>query len=225
MKKYLILMVGVIMSSFTVNAQSANSVASGNVLSKTRGAQYFSLGPVAGFGHSWLSNMDGQKFKPSGYLGISLMYSRMEHWGFSDELVVSHEGYSLDYVRAGHLYNTKVDPVYLRMTPKAYYFFGQYGNTVRPKIFLGPSIAVKIAEDQYTNDNTMHYDGTTVMTNSDLFHTVDLGVEGGAGVNIKMARHIWFNVDASYYQGVLYVTDMDNMNQNVKLNLGLMFGL
>lgn len=128
-------------------------------------------------------------------------------------------------MRGNTTYTTAIDPTYLRLTPKAYYFFGQYGDNVRPKVYLGPSVGVKLAEDHYTNDNQVYYDGAMPVTTPDMFRTVDLGAEAGVGANFKVARHIWFNVDASYYHGLTYATKMDDMNRNAKLNLGLMFGL
>ncbi len=190
---------------------------------------YTSLGPVAGFGHSWMSNMDGQQFKPSAQLGIGVIYSRFEHWGWGGDVVASHEGFKQDHMWMGNAYRTSVDPTYLRVTPKAYYFFGDYKNNVRPKVYLGPSLAVKLQEDRYTENMTMNQSDVVMATNdaSSTFRTMDLGAQAGAGVNIKMAKATWLNLDASYYQGLIDVTKGagTHMNQNVRLNVGVMMGL
>jgi hypothetical protein len=190
---------------------------------------YTSLGPVAGFGHSWMSNMDNQPFKPSAYLGIGIIYSRFEHWGWGGELIASHEGYKQDYTVLGNSYRTAVDPTYVRLTPKAYYFFGDYKNNVRPKVYLGPSVAVKVQEDRYTENVTMNQSDVIMATSTaaSVFRTMDVGAQAGAGVNIKLATATWLNLDASYYQGLTDATKnaATNTNQNVRLNVGVMMGL
>jgi outer membrane protein W len=195
---------------------------------KSSGSMYTSLGPVGGFGHSWMSNMNtSQKFKPTANLGIGFIYSRFEHWGWGATLVASHEGYTTEYVSGGNLYTSTVDPTYLRLTPKAYYFFGSYTSNVRPKVYLGPSVGVKLQEDHYLTNETMNTSDAVMAANggTEVYRTMDLGAEAGAGVNIKMARSTWLNLDASYYHGFTNATFTDNMNRNVRLNVGVMLGL
>lgn len=187
-----------------------------------KGTSYISLGPIGGFGHSWTSNMNN-RFKPSAHLGIAMIYSRFEHWGWGTELTASHEGYSTAIGNQTFTY----DPTYLRMTPKAYYFFGNYGDNVRPKIYLGPSVAYKVAEDRYVggpnNSDIRYTDRGSYMIND-----WDLGVDVGAGVNIKVAPYTWLNLDADYYHGLLDVTrmnGMNNMNRSLRANVGVMMGI
>lgn len=187
-----------------------------------KGTSYISLGPIGGFGHSWTSNMNN-RFKPSAHLGIAMIYSRFEHWGWGTELTASHEGYSTAIGNQTFTY----DPTYLRMTPKAYYFFGNYGDNIRPKIYLGPSVAYKVAEDRYVggpnNSDIRYTDRGSYMIND-----WDLGVDVGAGVNIKVAPYTWLNLDADYYHGLLDVTrmnGMNNMNRSLRANVGVMMGI
>lgn len=187
-----------------------------------KGTSYISLGPIGGFGHSWTSNMNN-RFKPSAHLGIAMIYSRFEHWGWGTELTASHEGYSTAIGNQTFTY----DPTYLRMTPKAYYFFGDYGDNIRPKIYLGPSVAYKVAEDRYVggpnNSDVRYTDRGSYMIND-----WDLGVDVGAGVNIKVAPYTWLNLDADYYHGLLDVTrmnGMNNMNRSLRANVGVMMGI
>lgn len=191
-------------------------------MTEKKGTSYISLGPIGGFGHSWTSNMDN-RFKPSAHLGIAMIYSRFEHWGWGTELTASHEGYSTAIGNQTFTY----DPTYLRMTPKAYYFFGNYGDNIRPKIYLGPSVAYKVAEDRYVggpnNSDIRYTDRGSYMIND-----WDLGVDVGAGVNIKVAPYTWLNLDADYYNGLLDVTrmnGMNNMNRSLRANVGVMMGI
>lgn len=217
MKKMMITLGLMTLAGFTSFGQAA----------KAEKTSYTSLGPIAGFGHSWVSGMDNQQFKPSAHLGIGLIYSRYEHWGWGANLTASHEGYKQDYTWAGNQYRMSVDPTYLRLTPRAYYFFGDYKNSVRPKIYLGPSIGVKLQEDRYTENLTMNTSDVVMATNggAEMYKTIDLGAEAGAGVNIKLMTGTWLNLDANYYQGALNATHAGNMNQNVRLNVGVMMGL
>ena len=187
-----------------------------------KGTSYISLGPIGGFGHSWTSNMNN-RFKPSAHLGIAMIYSRFEHWGWGTELTASHEGYSTAIGNQTFTY----DPTYLRMTPKAYYFFGNYGDNISPKIYLGPSVAYKVTEDRYVggpnNSDIRYTDRGSYMIND-----WDLGVDVGAGVNIKVAPYTWLNLDADYYHGLLDVTrmnGMNNMNRSLRANVGVMMGI
>lgn len=209
-------------AAMAVSAISFAQNADNNKIVEKRGTSYISLGPIGGFGHSWTSNMDN-RFKPSAHLGIAMIYSRFEHWGWGTEITASHEGYSTAIGSQTFTY----DPTYLRMTPKAYYFFGDYGDNIRPKIYLGPSVAFKVAEDRYVggpNNSDVRY----IDQGSYMINDWDFGVDVGAGVNIKVAPYTWLNLDADYYHGLLDVTrmnGMNNMNRSLRANVGVMMGI
>lgn len=217
MKGKIILLAVALLVSATALAQNAGKA--------EKKASYLSLGPVAGFGHSWVSDKVNE-FKPSAHMGLGMMYSRNEHWGLGDILTVSHEGYSQDVFVAGRTYTNTFNPVYLRMTPRVYYFFGDYKNTVRPKVFLGPSVAYKVAEEQNIQEPFSPSEAAYMRAPSgDLFRTWDFGANAGAGVNIKVAPYTWLNLDADYYHGLINVTSAENMNRSLRANLGVMIGI
>lgn len=188
-------------------------------------AQYISLGPVGGFSHNQVTNLGGNtRFMPSGYLGVGMIYSKDAHWGWGGQLTASAEGYSIDGMYGNR---ATVTPLYVRLTPRAYYFFGGVNNVVRPKVYLGPSVGVKVAE---STDYSYGLVGDMYMMNrTGSFNTFDVGVNGGAGVNIRLMKATWLNLDAGYTQGLLDVVDDPagnyNMNQNFAINVGLLFGL
>lgn len=204
--------------SATATAQDADAD------KKATKSKYTSIGPVLGMGHSWVSN-NVNNFKPSVHLGIGMLYSRYEHWGFGSILTASHEGYADEYYQNGNTYKNAYDPTYIRLTPRAYYFFGQYKDNVRPKIFLGPSVAYKVAEDQYLDQPRPIGDGVIMQTNGAMFKPWDFGVNAGAGVNIKVGRYTWLNLDGDYYHGLINVTSNDNKNRSLRANVGLMIGI
>ncbi|MBS1773837.1 MAG: PorT family protein [Bacteroidetes bacterium] len=183
-----------------------------------------SIGPVMGMGVSRISNANTNATF-SGQLGIGGVFSRYEHWGWGGLLTVSHEGYSYDYVRNGRLYNNTVDPVYLRMVPRAYYFFGSYKSVVRPKVFLGPSLGIKLVEDHYIDENMplSDYDIDMKHRYGD-FNVLDFGVNTGVGLNIKIAPKTWLNLEGEYYQGLTQATVYGDMNSTLRGNVGFMFG-
>ncbi|HXS35489.1 MAG TPA: porin family protein [Flavipsychrobacter sp.] len=187
-------------------------------------AQYISLGPVGGFGTSWVGNMPGTtKFQPSGYLGVGLIYAKNVHWGWGGQLQVSSEGYRKEDMM-GDI--SMVNPVYLRLPLRAYYFFGKQNDNIRPKLYLGPSFGLKLAE---SSSMSPYYSDAYIPGASNDFRTFDFGLNAGAGVNIRLVRATWLNLDLGYYQGLTdAVKDPSgnyNVNHNLALNVGVLFGI
>lgn len=200
---------------------------------QSKKASRLSIGVAGSIGHSWVSGLpknDHRDFKIAPALGIGLTYSHNPHWGYNTQLLVSHEGYQGDVSMSnGRIQNMGVNPVYLRMPMNITYFFGKYGDAVRPKIYAGPSLGLKLDEKRYYSEQEPAQ-GEGTMSNTDMFRTFDIGVNAGIGANIRMARKTWFNIDAGYYHGLLDAVQNDpnkdfNGNRNVRLNLGIMWGL
>lgn len=192
-----------------------------------------SIGPTASLGHSWVRSVPAngdRDFKLAPAFGIGLVYSTHEHWGFGTGLQVSHEGYKVDYRMAnGDYEKVSVNPVYLRMPMSVIYFFGNYGDRVRPKIYAGPSVAFKI-DEKHWNSLTEPQTTEGAMANSDNFTRWDVGVNAGVGANIRVSKYAWLNVDAGYYHGLVDVLKTDangdyNANRNLRVNVGMMWGL
>ncbi len=205
-----------IVASFTTNAQSQKKV------------YYLSLGPTASMGFSSVTGLYGSnRVHPSGALGIGFVYSKMEHWGFGGGLNVSQEGFENRRTINNTTYTSTVSPIYLRVPLSVNYFFRKYGDVVRPKIYLGPSFGFKVGEHgEMATAPGMEYTARS----SNAFNDFDLGIQGGAGVNVRLAPKIWLNMDLGGYQGVLDVTDIPtsgsyNTNEDLRANIGLMFGL
>jgi outer membrane protein W len=172
-------------------------------------AQRLSLGPTAGFGHSWITNMPGDgKFNPSWNVGATFVYSSMSHWGIGLDAKYSAEGVK----KETSLGTYEVNANYLRIPIKGYYFFNEYGNPVRPKIFLGPSLGFLIGDDDSKN----------------AFKGFDFGLLGGAGINFRIADRTWLNTDITYTHGFSNISDVSGAtyrNRNIQLNIGVAFGL
>ncbi|MCD6010788.1 MAG: hypothetical protein K0Q79_650 [Flavipsychrobacter sp.] len=184
-------------------------------------AGYF--GPTAGLGHSWVHNLPGNtSYQTQKSLGIKYIGLLTKHWGVGANLVVSSEGYQVNYLNTMQSFT----PIYLRMPVRLYYFFGKPGNMIRPDIYVGPSVAVKL--DEQISASAAYRDLYKV-SGSDNFSLFDAGVNGGAGLNIRLAKNIWLNMDMGFYTGFTdAVEDMGktyNPQSDVDFNLGLLFGL
>ncbi len=222
MKKVLLLGSALVLGTFlNANAQEAKT--------RQSGVQYTSLGPVIGIGGSRISNMPGsENMKIVPYIGVGLVYARDAHWGWGGELAISHEGYSTDL----GLNTMTVNPVYLRMPLRAYYFFGDYKSAVRPKVYLGPTFGVKLDEVQYMNGTKMNNSDVAPLypTSTNQFRTFDVGFNTGAGLNVRMAKGVWLNMDMGYNMGFIdavkdAVNSNYNVNENLRFNAGILFGL
>jgi hypothetical protein len=153
MKKIALFMTGLFAVATVANAQTM--VMQTQKAKKTPSASYWSMGPTAGFGHSWLSNVENQNFKPAFSLGLGFVNSRNNHWAWGADIIASAEGYDMEYNLNGTMYDVEVTPIYLRLNPKVYYFFGDYGDAFRPKLYLGPSVAYKMDERQDSELNAI----------------------------------------------------------------------
>jgi len=252
MKKILLVAASCVLFFSTANAQ-----------------KYISLGPVISFGHSGLTNgkyFDGMndaqlksKFHPSFTAGISAIYAKNPHWGFGGELLYEQLGFTKNIVIKPTSviepwlvtpldYDQTKDVSYIRIPLRVYYFFGQYKQKVRPKVYAGPSFGFKLAENNKLEGND-DYTKTWISSAGEKsfpnpeFNTFDLGLQVGVGANITLGKAVWLNADINYYQGFLdAMTNTDihftnqngtevilqngtNWNQNLRLQVGVLFGL
>ena len=186
-------------------------------------AQNLSLGPTAGFGHGWLGGEDvGGKaaFHPTYSLGGKLVYSFVSHWGISADLKFSSEGGTRtiednDYVQRLN---------FIRIPVQGIYFFGEYGDAIRPKISAGPSLGFLVG-----GKGKIKSDGEVVseMDSKDAFKSIDFGLQAAAGANFRVARNTWLNTDITYYHGLINIHEVSDkvFNRGLGLNVGLTFGI
>lgn len=231
MKKVLLFATGALLAATQSFAQNTQNMSN---------SQFMSIGPVVGFGNSWVGNMSApnyfgnvtakSKFMPSGYIGVGLIYARNEHWGWGGQLTLGTEGYKKEFTYTPDFGRSLTQtytatPLYLRLPLRAYYFFGDYRNIVRPKVYLGPSFGLKLSE----SDNVSNGSENSLANTTGTFRTFDFGINAGAGVNIKLAKAMWLNMDLGYTQGLVDVLkdphDNYNVSHNLDFNAGLLFGI
>ncbi len=229
MKKYLLGIIVCICFSQTTSAQSR-----------------FSLGPNAGFGGAWIDNFKDNKYKPAGNFGVSLIYSTESSFGIGADLKYSFEGGERHFQTTipGTTLTTVEDIAldYIRIPVKAMWFFGNYGNRVRPKVSVGPSFGFLVGGK--TDITTTTSTGAAVyqkkLDSEDDWDKFDIGVTASAGLNYRLVKNIWFNADLAYLHGLRdareddkknpatypgYAQNQSYKNRNLQINIGVNFGL
>lgn len=183
-----------------------------------------SVGPTAGFGHTWMSNSNNAKYQPAGNVGLSMVYSPMSHWGFGADLKWSIEGGKTSTNNSTT--TTRLD--YIRIPLKAMYFFGDYGDRLRPKLTLGPSVGFLVGGNSEFENNTNGVKTIVETKAKDFAKSIDLGIATSAGFNYRLVERTWLNVDVNYYHGLSDVMENVNINQrnrNIGVNVGVTFGI
>ena len=189
----------------------------------------FSLGPNAGFGATWISNFESSKYQPAGNVGVSLIYSALEHFGIGADLKYSIEGGKRNYSVGTTAFTQTLRADYLRIPVKAIYFFNDRGDRLRPKVAIGPSFGFRIGGKNELE--TMPASGTATVSKSDIknvYKDFDLGLQGSAGINYRLVSKTWLNLGLAYTHGLINnaVNTSSNLkNRNLQLEVGVNFGL
>lgn len=190
-------------------------------LSTSYAQQRFSAGPRLGLNLSnYWGNADGMKFKPGVAAGAFLMYSSLNHFGISADVLYAQRG--TRYEKDGIKFTQRVN--YLEIPVAARYFLTLAGN-FRPNVFIGPSLGIKLNAKRVNG-----FDGE----NSNDFNNLDLGAIGGFQLNWGVGNRQRFLIDARYNLGLSGVqTNLPNIwgrrtslqNSTVTLTLGYGFGV
>jgi hypothetical protein len=203
-------------------------------------SQYFTVGPSVGVNFSNFDGVNNAESTTGLTAGGFFVYSFQEHFGVSAGLFYSSEGaeYTSSIIEPGITINNKLKTKlnYLRIPVLANVFFGQHGNIIRPKVFLGPSIGFLLSAETENEQSTITNGGSIVTTNTtsdvkDNFSSIDFGAIIGAGLNWKLAEATWLNFDVGYYIGASDIRDNQPAgtdavkNQGVSVKVGVGFGL
>lgn len=174
-----------------------------------------SIGPNAGFGHTWMSGTGDNRYQPAGNFGLALVYSHNNHVGLGVDLKYSIEGGKKEFANIDLVNRLN----YIRIPIKGIYFFRDYGASFRPKISLGPSFGFLVGGKQEI--------GSIERDAKDLFKSVDVGLLGSVGFHYNLVTNTWLHFDVSYYNGFSDVSEASetNKNRNIGVNLGVAFGL
>lgn len=185
--------------------------------SRAQAQENVSIGPLVGLSiANFRGDISNTDWKPGLTIGGFYNYSSESGFGFSGQLL---------FTQLGAQINNKTNEInlnYIQAPLLATFFFGRYGDRLRPKIFLGPNLNFLVgARDK--NGNNINGD-----SNNRVYAPFDLGLTFGAGLNYRLQEKIWLNFDARYGVGLIDVTRLDNAkvrNNNWGINLGLSFPL
>ncbi|HLL94502.1 MAG TPA: porin family protein [Spirosoma sp.] len=209
-------------------------------LSSTYAQQRFSAGPRVGLNLSnYWGHADHMKFKPGLAAGAFLMYSSLNHFGISADVLYSQRGtrYSgTDFSPFGNPATTKFTQRvnYLEIPVVARYFLTLDGN-FRPNVFIGPSVGIKLNARRVNGEYIGRVTGPAINgDNGNDFRNVDLGATGGFQLNWGVGNRQRFLIDARYTLGLTGVqTNLPNVwgqrsslqNSTITLALGYGFGI
>jgi len=203
-------------------------------------AQSNSLGINGGYGKSAIKNYESHagfgnantrvaltntEFMPHGDIGISYIHSTQTNFGFGADVKYSWEGARGENKALGLERSLSIQ--YLRVPVKVMYFFGKYGQRVRPKVYVGPSVGFMLGAEEKTTVNNQK---TEVDVKND-FNGVDVGVIGGAGINYRIVRNTWFTADVNYYDSFRDIREQNSggtprlSNNTLALNVGINWGI
>ena len=174
-----------------------------------------SVGPNAGFGHTWMSGSGENRYQPAGNFGVALVYSHNNHVGLGVDLKYSIEGGKKEFANVD--VTSRLN--YIRVPVKGIYFFRDYGASFRPKISLGPSFGFLVGGEQEA--------GSLKIDAKDAHNLFDVGLLGSAGFHYNLVTNTWLHFDLSYYHGFSDVSEAaeTNKNRNIGINLGVAFGI
>ncbi|MEM1326479.1 MAG: porin family protein [Bacteroidota bacterium] len=161
----------------------------------------FSIGPRLGVNFA-TTDAESSEFNTGIVAGVTSTYSFNEQTGLTVDLLYSAETYNadIDYLRIPILFNA---------------FFGDLGESFRPKIYAG------VAPGFFINGEVNGIDVEKSTYNSIVFDAV-----GGLGFNYRIASRVWLNVDVRAALGLTPVTDLPEVSgRNIQLSVGVAYGL
>ncbi len=174
-----------------------------------------SIGPLVGVS---IANLRGDIANNNWKAGLTaggfFNYSSNSGLGVSGQVL---------FTQLGAQINNKTNDInlnYIQVPVLLTYFLGDKGNSVRPKVFVGPHVNFLLAaKDRNGNDISGE-------SNNPNYNSIDGGLTLGAGFNYRIQNKIWLNVDARYGLGLVDITKSaatELRNQNFGINVGVSF--
>jgi hypothetical protein len=194
-------------------------------LSGTYAQQRFSAGPRVGVNMSTFGrDAQGYTLRPGVAAGAFLMYSSLNHFGISGDVLYSQMGSK--FSQNNESFKQRIN--YLEI-PVALRYFLTLSGDFRPNLFFGPSLGIKLNAKNTNYTNTNPAITRSDIDNSAQFNNLDLGLIAGFQLNFKgLAERQHFLIDARYRYGLSDITIDQNQNINnstITLTLGYSFGV
>ncbi|WP_234735712.1 porin family protein [Tellurirhabdus bombi] len=191
--------------------------------------QRWSAGPRLGLNLSTaVGAIDNTKLAPGLAVGGFIMYSDVNHFGVSADVLYSQRGFRFDQANQQGTYKYRQRVDYLEVPVLFRYFMNRSGN-FRPNLFLGPNLGLMIGADRTSPD----------VKNKELFRNAELGATVGLSFNFRVRSAQRLHIDARYTLGLTdftydkpgYINSPDNINNGTVRNstfqllLGYGFGV
>ena len=179
--------------------------------------QRFSAGPRLGVNLSKYvgNNIVENKAIAGLAAGAFVMYSSLNHFGISADLLYSQKGAKYTAIAGGSV-TQRVN--YLEIPIALRYFLTRSGD-FRPNIYVGPSLAFKLNANQKV-------DNTGLKTSiTDGVKSTDLGLMAGFQLNFKgLAPRQRFLIDGRYTYGLSGIDAVSGNGHNSVFTLALGYG-
>lgn len=198
-----------------MNTKSFLAVCMLTLLGFAAHAQEFSLGPAVAYQRTWAADNNN---RTDGFNGVSAglkwNYSSISSWGIGGAFNYSMEGFNQNIEGL----NSRTTLHYMRIPVQVNYFFGEFGDDFRPKIYAGPTLGIM---GKATNE--LRDIKTTVTDNYDPF---DVALTVGTGFNYRVAPATWLNFDVAYNHGLMNIpaNGLTLRNRGVSAGAGILFG-
>lgn len=220
--------------SISLRSLTILSVAILACLSSTYAQQRFSAGPRVGLNLStFRGDVEGYKMAPGLTAGAFLMYSSLNHFGISADILYSQRGGKFTGTDPGNIpveFTQRTN--YLEIPVALRYFLTLNGN-FRPNLFFGPALSIPLSA-QIVKQKRGGVDQPDV-TNSEAFKNLDLGAFAGFQLNFPgWGARQRFLIDARYNFGLADLTSQpirggtggqNVYNSTVTVTLGYGFGV
>lgn len=175
-------------------------------------ADQFSIGPRIGVNISNVSNVDNTDALIGLVAGLTSTYSFSETSGVTVDILYSGEGYSVN--------DNDIKLNYLSIPIYYDVFFGELGQALRPKVYVGVVPAFLLSAK---NQNDVDI--------KDSANSFNFAVSGGLGANYRLASRVWLNADLRAMLGLTDIRadefqDDDNVaSRNIQISLGVAYGI
>src|SRR5687767_2917676 len=118
----------------------------GSLLLSAQEQPRFTIGTKGGFGHSYIMPYKNSGFHGSWHIGLTTAYQFTDRWALGVDALYSSEGATFkSTVDETMEVSTELD--YMRIPIKAMYYLAPSASSFRPRLSVGPTFGVLMAED------------------------------------------------------------------------------
>jgi hypothetical protein len=187
-------------------------------LSTAYAQQRWSVGPRIGANFSRIVGPDvpENRFVPGFTGGLYVMYSDVNHFGISADVLFSQQG--ARFATGNVTYTQRLN--YLSVPVAARYFMNLRGK-FRPNLFVGG--AANFLLNSRVRNYTVNGQEQPEQTNTSSFNGVDIAWLAGLGLNFKVTKARWVQTDIRYQQSLAPIQSVANAPDQRNATLSVVF--